>query len=132
MRKITPLKYSSDVKDGYLSVTISGNFSLPEAKTIYIEALESLLKNDLSKLFIDAFKIKGIVKTIDRYYFGEFAALESMKYMAKGLKRISVSICGDEPIIDPDRFGEIVARNRGLDLKVTTDKNESLQFLGIK
>jgi len=132
VQKNTPLKYSLVVKESYLSVTVSGHFSLAEVKIMYIDALESLLENDLSKLFFNAYKVKGKVTTIDRYYFGEFAALESLKYMGKGLKRIAVSVYGIEPIIDPERFGEIVARNRGLNLKVTTDKNEALQFLGVK
>lgn len=132
MQKKTQLKYSLKVKDSYLSVTVSGHFSLTEVKIMYIDALESLLDNNFSKLFFNAYKVKGKVTTIDRYYFGEFAALESLKYMGKGLKRIAVSVYGIEPIIDPERFGEIVARNRGLNLKVTTDKNEALQFLGVK
>jgi len=132
VNKISPLKYSLKVKDNYLSVAVSGHFSLSEAKLMYTAALESLLTNELTKLFIDAFKVKGKVTTIERYYFGEFAAYESLKYMKSGLKRIAVTIYGEEPIIDPHRFGEIVARNRGLNLKVTTDKNESLKFLGIR
>ena len=132
MQKTSPLKYSSKVKNNFLSVTVSGHFSLSEAKIMYTAALEYLLENNLSKLFFDAFRVKGVVTTMDRYYFGEFAAFESLKYIGKGLKKITVSICGEEPIIDPRRFGEIVARNRGLNLKVTTGKNESLQFLGVK
>jgi len=132
VQKKTPLKYSFLIKDNYLSVTVSGHFSLSDVKIMYTDALESLLDNKFSKLFFNAFKVKGKVTTIDRYYFGEFAALESLKYMGKGLKRIAVSVYGIEPIIDPERFGEIVARNRGLNLKVTTNKNEALQFLGVK
>ena len=132
MQKKTPLKYSLVVKDSYLSITVSGHFSLSDVKIMYTDALESLLDNNFSKLFFNAYKVKGKVTTIDRYYFGEFAALESLKYMGKGLNRIAVSIYGIEPIIDPERFGEIVARNRGLNLKVTTDKIEALQFLGVK
>lgn len=132
MQKKTPLKYSLVVKDSYLSVTVSGHFSLSDVKIMYADALESLLDKKFSKLFFNAYKVKGKVTTLDRYYFGEFAALESLKYMGKGLKRIAVSVYGIEPIIDPERFGEIVARNRGLNLKVTTDKNEALQFLGVK
>jgi len=131
VQKTTQLKYSFVIKNSYLSVTVSGHFSLSEAKIMYADALEYLLKNNISKLFFDAFRVKGVVTTMDRYYFGEFAAFESLKYIGKGLKKISVSICGEEPIIDPRRFGEIVARNRGLNLKVTTNKNESLQFLGV-
>ena len=132
MQKKTQLKYSFVIKNNYLSVSVSGHFSLSDVKIMYADALECLLKNDLSILFFDAFKVKGKITTMNRYYFGEFAALESLKYMVKGLKKITVSICGEEPIIDPQRFGEIVARNRGLNLKVTTDKNESLQFLGVE
>ena len=132
MQKKPPLKYSLVVKDNYLSVTVSGHFSLSDVKIMYADALESLLDKKFSKLFFNAYKVKEKVTTLDRYYFGEFAALESLKYMGKGLKRIVVSVYGIEPIIDPERFGEIVARNRGLNLKVTTDKNEALQFLGVK
>ena len=132
MQKNNPLKYSLVVRDSYLSVTVSGHFSLSDVKIMYTDALESLLDNNFSKLFFNAYKVIGKVTTIDRYFFGEFAALESLRYMGKGLKRIAVSVYGKEPIIDPERFGEIVARNRGLNLKVTTDKNEALQFLGVK
>ena len=132
MQKKTPLKYSLVVKDSYLSVTLSGHFSLSDVKIMYTDALESLLDNNFSKLFFNAYKVKGKVTTIDRYYFGEFAAFESLEYMRKGLLKIAVSIYGREPIIDPERFGEIVARNRGLNLKVTTNKNEAFQFLGVK
>jgi len=131
VQKKSPLKYSFNVNNSYLSVTVSGHFSLSEAKIMYTDALEYLLENDLSKLFFDVFKVKGEVATMDRYYFGEFAAFESLKFIGKGLRKIAVTVCGEEPIIDPRRFGEIVARNRGLNLKVTTDKNESLQFLGV-
>ena len=132
MQKRTPLKYSFVVKDNYLSVTVSGHFSLSDAKKMYTDALDKLVDKKLSKLFFNVYKVKGYVKTIDRYYLGEFAALESLKYMEKGLLRLTVSFYGKEPIIDPERFCELVARNLGLNLKVTTDKKEAFQFLGVK
>ncbi len=132
MQKGTPLKYSFVVKDNYLSVTVSGYFSLADAKKMYSDALDALVDKKLSKLFFNVLKVKGYVKTIDRYFLGEFAALESLKYMEKGLLGLTVSFYGIEPIIDPERFGELVARNLGLNLKVTTDKKEALRFLGVE
>jgi len=132
MQNRTPLKCSFVVKDNYLSVTVSGHFSLSDAKIMYTDALEKLVDNKLSKLFFDVYKVKGKVTTLDRYHFGEYAALESLKYTGKGLLKIAVSFYGIEPIIDPERFGELVARNRGLNIKVTTDKDESFQFLGVE
>jgi hypothetical protein len=52
--------------------------------------------------------------------------------MEKGLLGLTASFYGIEPIIDPERFGELVARNLGLNLKVTTDKKEAFQFLGVE
>ncbi|MFI5237230.1 MAG: hypothetical protein ACHQLA_04770 [Ignavibacteriales bacterium] len=132
MQKETPFKYSFVIKENYLSVTVSGHFSLSDAKKMYTDALETLLDKKLSKLFFDVCKVQGKVSFIDRFYLGEFAAFESLNYMGKGLLRIAVSMYGEEPIIDPERFGEIVARNRGLNIKVTTDKKEAFQFLGVK
>ena len=132
MQKSTPLKYSFAIKDKYVNVTVSGNFSLSDAKKMYIDALDKLVDNKLSKLFFNVYKVKGYVKTIDRYYLGEFAALESLKYMEKGLLGLTASFYGIEPIIDPGRFGELVARNLGLNIKVTIDKKEALQFLGVE
>ncbi len=132
MQKITPFKYSFEVKDEYLNVTVSGHFSLSEAKKMYTDSLEILLENKLAKLFFNVFKVEGKVSFIDRFHLGEFAAFESINYMGKGLLRITVSMYGKEPIIDPERFGEIVARNRGLNLKVTTTKKEAFQFLGVE
>ena len=132
MQKKTQLKYSFVVKDNYLSVTVSEHFSLSNAKKMITDAFELLLDKKFSKLFLDIYKVKRYVKTLDRYYIGEFAALESQKYLRKGLERIDVSIYGIEPIIDPERFDEIVARNLGLNIKATTNKNEAFQFLGIE
>ena len=132
MQKSTPLKYSFVVKDNYVSVTVSEHFSLSDAKKMYTDALEILVDKKLSKLFFDVYEVKGEVTTLDRYYFGEFAALESLKYMGKGFIRFAVSFYGIEPIIDPKRFAELVARNLGLNIKVTTDKNEAFQFLGVE
>jgi hypothetical protein len=132
MQKRIPFKYSFEVKDSYLSVTVSGHFSLPDAMKMYTESLEILVDKKLDKLFFNVLKVKGTVTTMDRFNLGEFAAFESIKYMGKGLLWIAVTFYGKEPIIDHKRFGELVARNRGLNLKVTTDKSEAFQFLGVE
>jgi len=132
MKKIAQLKYSFAEKDNYLTVNVSGHFSLEVAKKMYTDALGKLVDKKISKLLFNVRKVTGKVTTMDRYYLGEFAALESIKYMRKGLQSNAVAFYGIEPIIDPERFGELVARNRGLNLKVTSEKKEALLFLGVK
>jgi len=40
-----------------------------------------------------------------------------------------IAFVGSEAFVDPRRFGEAVARNRGLNLRVFTDMNEALVWL---
>ena len=122
-------KYSFNAMDKYLSVNVSGNFSLADAKIIFTEALEMLVSKKDYRVFFDVFKVKGKITTMDRYDLGEYAATEAINFLLKGLPRLSVTFYGKEPIIDPERFGELVARNRGLNIKVTSDKKEALQFI---
>ena len=88
-----------------------------------------LVEKNISKILFDAYKVKGKITTMDRYDLAEYAAIEAINFILKGLSKLSVAFYGVEPIIDPERFGELVAKNRGLNVKVTTDKNEALQFL---
>lgn len=132
MLERTPLNYVKEEKDDYLNVTVSGFYSLAEVKKIYTELLEILVDKNLSKLFVNVCQVQGKITMLERYYFGEFAAWEAIRFTGLGLNKISIAFYGIVPIIDPDRFGEIVARNRGLNVKVTTDINEALQFLELK
>ena len=45
------------------------------------------------------------------------------------LDHVQIACVGTSPVIDPQRFGEKVAR--GLPLKVSTDIGEALAWLGV-
>lgn len=49
----------------------------------------------------------------------------------RGPDFLRVALVGSEPLIDPERFGAVVANNRGLPVKATTDFEEALRFLGL-
>jgi hypothetical protein len=44
---------------------------------------------------------------------------------------LRLAVLGSEEIIDPQRFGESVARNRGMESKVTTDPAEAAAWLEV-
>jgi len=52
-------------------------------------------------------------------------------YLTYGGK-IRMAIVGSEPYIDPDRFGETVATNRGGDVGVFTSMTDALAWLDVK
>jgi len=58
-------------------------------------------------------------------------AVRIAELQARFLPRIRVALVGNEPLIHPERFGEIVARNRGADARAFTDEAEALRWLGV-
>ena len=118
------MKYLFTEKNNYLCVNISGYFSLSDAKKMFTEGLEMLVENNISKILFDGYKVKGKITTMDRYDLAEYAAIEAINFILKGLSKLSVAFYGVEPIIDPERFGELVAKNRGLTVKVQLIKRK--------
>jgi hypothetical protein len=129
IRKKLPLKYSFTPKGTYLSINVSGHYSVSDSKKMFTESLEKLMETNLSKAFFNVCKVKGKITTMNRYELAEYAAIEAINFTLKGLSQLAIAFYGIEPIIDPERFGELVAKNRGLNIRVTIDKNEALQFL---
>jgi hypothetical protein len=84
-----------------------------------------------SKVLVDCLEIGGTPTTVDRYEFAEFIACEVVGYIneRKGFPRLA--IVGKEPLVDPSRFGELVARNRGVTIKVVERMEEALEWLGV-
>lgn len=58
---------------------------------------------------------------IDRYDVGVLAA--------RGSVGAPVAVVASETFVDPRRFGEVVARNRGLNVRVFTDMDEAMAWL---
>jgi hypothetical protein len=129
MKKRNPLQYTTVVKEDYLYVVITGDYLMFEFKKIYSDVLEVVLEKNLSKILFDAEEVKGNIITLERYQMAEFAAYEALKFRERGLLKLAIAIYGKIPPIDPYRFGEIVARAFGLNLKVTTKIEEAIKFL---
>ena len=80
-----------------------------------------------SALLVDVRGVAGRVPTIlDRFEFGTRIA---PKHYLEFDPRIRLAVLGHEPMIHPERFGELVARNRGADARVFTDEAEALGWL---
>lgn len=127
----TPIKYSTIIKEDYLFVKVTGHYMLFEVKQMYTNVLEILLEKKLSKVLFDVEDVKGDITTLERFLLAEYAAYEALDFKTKGLQKLAIAFYGKIPPIDPYRFGEIVAKARGLNIKVTTDYNEAIKFLEV-
>ena len=71
------------------------------------------------KVLFDGRNLKGKPEHIERFYYGYFAAIESVKLMAKYPMRRAPRFAYliNEPLRDPRRYGETVAVNLGMTVK---------------
>ena len=119
-------------ESGLLKVGAKGRFSLIEAKRTFLEILEAVALHQTKKVLFDGRKLSGKPETIERFYYGEFAAQTVANFTKRGVSRATqFAYVLSEPVLDPRRFGETVAVNRGMFVKVFDSLEDALEWLGI-
>ena len=121
-----------DIKLQLLHVTYFGEFSLSEAQETFHEILDALAKERLRKVLVDGRQIVGDPEPLERFYYGKYVADAVSQLINK--TRIEVPLFAyvlREPVLDPNRFGETVAVNRGMRVKLFDDIKKAEWWLGI-
>lgn len=117
-----------------LYVSVSGEFSLDEAKRTFQEIIDAMRANNSRKVYFDGRRILGNPEVIERFYYGEFiadqvSALENSGGY-EGSPQFAYVLL--EPVLDPQRLGETVALNRGVHVKAFDNTKEAVEWLGIE
>ncbi len=114
------------VHPDYLEVACTGLYSRAETLRVGEEAFAEAARANRSAILVDVRAITGRIPTIlDRFEMGVRIA----KHYLASDPRTRLALLGHEPMIHPDRFGELVARNRGADARVFTDGTQALDWL---
>ena len=99
----------------YFYVTATGEFALDDAQRGFLEMLESVAVAKPTKVLFDGRMLIGEPEMIERFYYGEFAARSVASFASRGVSPATrFAYVLEEPMLDPDRFGETVAVNRGM------------------
>ena len=116
---------------GILTVDATGEFSLEEAKQAFLEMLAAVAQYQAEKVLFDGRNLKGKPEHIERFYYGYFAAIETVKVMAKYPMRRAPRFAYliNEPLRDPRRYGETVALNLGMTVKTFETPEEAFEWL---
>ncbi len=116
----------------FLRATVKGDFSLEEGKKIMLEIMNAAARHKDEKVLIDGRELRGNPKTIHRFYLGKLAAQIVLKCVQKGgqchVPQLAYVL--ETPVLDPRRFGETVAVNRGVFVKVFDNIDDALEWLG--
>jgi len=121
------------VESGLLHVVATGEFSQIEAKRTFIEMLDAVALNKAGKVLLDGRRLAGNPKFMERFYYGKFAAQTVMEYTVRGVSGITqFAYILEVPMLDAERFGEKVARSRGMNVKVFDNLEDAYEWLRIK
>jgi len=121
-----------DVKPDCLYATAKGEFSLQEAELSFLEILDAIAQHKREKVLFDGRGVWGELTTMQRFYYGEFVAEAVAAFAQRGRRRAPMfAYVLKEPVLDPQRFGESVATNRGMKVKAFDNMEDALGWLGL-
>lgn len=123
------LRYEIREEPGHTRLDVAGEYEAGAAIKILQAGIEAALAQGHKKLLVDARQVRGNPKTMQRFELGE--SIARFYHDKRGPDFLRAAIVANEPVVDPERFGQLVANNRGLPLKVTTDFDEALRFLDL-
>jgi hypothetical protein len=115
----------------YLYAGVAGTFELPQMQGTLQRVLDACARHGLGKVLIDARAVGGQMSVSERYEWGTFHAQVHLAYLAAGHHALRIAYLAREPLLDPERLGEAVAQNRGVDARAFTDPAAAAAWLGI-
>ncbi len=116
---------------GYLFATLSGPFSLAQAQSAYSSLLQAAARHQQPRMLLDCTRVTGEMTVADRLAFGTFMADEQQRMLAHLPEAPQVAILAAPPIMDPGRFTQAVANNRGVRMRASESLQELLSWLGV-
>ena len=120
-----------EFRGAYLRAAVSGEFELSSAQDAYREMLQAAARYRQPRMLLDCTRVTGEMTVNDRLAFGAFMADEQQRMAAQLPAVPQVAILAVPPIMDPGRFTQAVANNRGVRMRASESLQELLSWLGV-
>ena len=112
--------------EDYLRLECTGMFTLEGALAAYERAFSLAAEAGRPAVLVDIRTLTGREPTMAERYELAVAVADGQ---AATQPRIRFALLGHEPMIHPERFGEIVATTRGADARVFTEEALALEWV---
>lgn len=111
----------------YVALKCTGTYTAESSLRVFEQAFEIAAREGRGAVLMDIRMLAGGPPTFgERYDQGVLVAkLQSAQH-----PRIRLAVLGREPMVHPERVGEIVAVSRGALARVFTDQDEALGWVG--
>lgn len=117
------------VEQGVCNAVVAGEFDLTLAEQQFIQLLNEVVHKGATKVLIDGRQVTGHPSAFERFVYGTFVACASLEVLQRHNARLKFAYIIPNPLLDPERFAESVAVNRGMAVKAFDDENEAREWL---
>jgi hypothetical protein len=122
------IKITSEPK--FLHAVVTGEFSLEESQKIFLELLNAVKMYRSTRVLFDGLGITGEPETMERFFYCDFIASSILDLRKSGDFALPwFAYVFKKPVLDPDKFGETVALNRGMIVKIFDNIGEAIDWL---
>jgi hypothetical protein len=128
---VITLHAEMEPRPGYLYAAIVGEFTQANAQAVYRNVLQAAARHRHPRILLDCTRITGTLSVSDRLEFGMFMADEQRRMLAQIPEGPQVAILAVAPVMDPGRFTQMAANNRGVRMRASDSLQELLSWLGV-
>ena len=121
-----------DAENSQLRIALEGEFSLAEAQAQFVDILDGVVKHQARTVLVDGRTLTGVPDSVQRYLYGEFVAKAVGAVSGRGLvKTPRFAYVLQDPVRDPGRLGQMVAKNRGMNVQTFDNMSDAEHWLAV-
>jgi hypothetical protein len=125
------LQLDVEPRVGYLYVTLTGELELGSAQASMRDLLAIAARQRQPRILMDVTRLTGEWTPDDRYAFGSFLATEVQRMSSQFPAFPRIAIYAVAPLMDPNRYTQTVANNRGAQVRASDSLQELVSWLGV-
>lgn len=114
-----------------LYAEVQGEMELPRALALYDRLIERWRQTQATALLVDCARVAGTLTPVQRYEAGARVAASYSTIREWGGVPPRIAMVATPPLLDPNRFMETVASNRGALMRVFTTVEEAAGWLDL-
>jgi len=107
----------------YLHAEVTGPFDLENAQGFFATVVAECAKHGYAAVLIDSRRVTGDIPIVARYAFGRFVTTAQER-------PLRIALVGSPAHLHPNRSIETVVGEQGGAIKITTDMEDALLWLG--
>ena len=125
------LHFDTEPRRGYLYITVKGELDVAGAEAALAEVFGIAARAHQPRILLDCSRVRGEWGPDERYTIGSFIAAEMERRASHFPERPRLAIYAVAPLMDPNRYTQTVATNRGALVRSSDSLQELLSWLGV-